>query len=205
MKNFIKSLKRPDNEPLIEAILKGYSVIFENNESADLVAEARKYKTADEFIKAQTKRDYSSAHQIDTKTATPITEISEETLTSFTDEFKRQYGYPSLKSKEVNKLKSIISNPDADVKIYRASPKNELNSGDWITIDKTYANDIKMQNGGKVFEYTVKASDLYYPKTLQGFKDLPSLNKWGAFQYQSSKAKQQLTDIWNKAHNQLWS
>jgi|GEM_PF-3397742 len=31
---FIKSLKRPDNETLIEAIIKGYNVIFENKDSA---------------------------------------------------------------------------------------------------------------------------------------------------------------------------
>ena len=30
MKDFIKSLQRPDNEPLIEAILKGYDAIFES-------------------------------------------------------------------------------------------------------------------------------------------------------------------------------
>ena len=30
MKDFIKSLQRPDNETLIEAVIKGYSVIFEN-------------------------------------------------------------------------------------------------------------------------------------------------------------------------------
>ena len=33
MKNFIKSLQRPDNKTLIEAILEGYSVIFENNDN----------------------------------------------------------------------------------------------------------------------------------------------------------------------------
>jgi len=32
-----------------------------------------------------------------------------------------------LKSKELNKFKEIMKNPEADVKIYRASPKNELN------------------------------------------------------------------------------
>ena len=167
---------------------------------SNLAQEAKKYKSAEEFVEAQLEKGYRSAHQVDTKTSSPITKISEDTLTSFTDEFKRQYGYPSLKSKEVNKLKSIISNPEADVTIYRASPKNELNSGDWVTIDKTYANDIKRQNGGKVYTHTVKAQDLFYPKTLEGFKELPSLNKWGAFQYQSSKVKSQLTDIYNKAN-----
>jgi len=133
---------------------------------------------------------YRSTHQIDTKTASPITDISEEIINSFIDDFKKSYGYPALKSKEVNKLKAIMSNPDSDVTVYRASPKNELNSGDWVTIDKDYANDIKNQNGGKVYKYTIKAKELFYPKTLEGFKDLPSLNKWGAFQYQSSKLSQ---------------
>jgi len=133
------------------------------------------------------KVEYRSTHQIDAKTASPITQINEENINSFITEFKNQYGYPALKSKEVNKLKSIMSNPDADITIYRASPKNELNSGDWVTINKDYANDIRKQNGGKVYTHTVKAKELFYPKTLEGFKDLPSLNKWGAFQYQSSK------------------
>ena len=30
MKDFIKSLQRPDNETLIEAVLEGYAIIFEN-------------------------------------------------------------------------------------------------------------------------------------------------------------------------------
>jgi len=53
MKNFIKSLERSDNKTLIEAILEGYTVIFENNEVAYLVAQARKFKTVDDFLKAQ--------------------------------------------------------------------------------------------------------------------------------------------------------
>jgi hypothetical protein len=67
-----------------------------------------------------------------------------------------------------------------------------------VTIDKDYANDIKRQNGGKVYEYTVKSEDLFYPKTVEGFKELPSLNKWGAFQYQSSKTRSQLKAEWDK-------
>lgn len=176
---------------------------FENKAagtSRSLLSEAKKYKTAEEFVDAQVKRDYRSTHQIDTKTSVPLIELSDSKLDSFVEEFKRQYGHPSLKSKEVNKLKSIISNPDADVTIYRASPKNELNSGDWVTIDKDYANDIKRQNGGRVYKYTVKAGDLFYPNTLEGFRELPSLNKWGAFQYESSTTKSQLLDIWKKAH-----
>jgi hypothetical protein len=139
----------------------------------------------DTTLLKEAKKDtsYRSVHQIDTKNATPVTQIENKTLDSFISEFRNQYGYPALKSKEVNKLKEIINNPEKEVKIYRASPKNELNSGDWVTIDKDYANDIKRQNGGKVYVYTVKAKQLYYPKTIDGFKELPSLNKWGAFQF----------------------
>jgi hypothetical protein len=165
-----------------------------------LEQEAKKYKSADEFVKAQTEKGYRSTHQVVSKNTSPITEIDKKTLESFKDEFKRQYGYPALKSKEINKLESIINNPEKEVTIYRASPNKELNSGDWVTIDKAYANDIKRQNGGNVYSYTVKAEELFYPKTLDEFKELPSLNKWGAFQYQDIKTKSQLTEIWNKAH-----
>ncbi|HPC34621.1 MAG TPA: hypothetical protein PLP73_03075, partial [Candidatus Absconditabacterales bacterium] len=132
---------------------------------------------------------YRIGHQIDTKKSSPITSIDLKKIDTFVDEFKRQYGYPSLKSKELNKFKEIMKNPEADVKIYRASPKNELNQGDWVTIDKTYANDIKRQNGGKVYEYNVKAKDLLYPNTIEGFNELPSLNKRGAFQYNGKGLK----------------
>lgn len=44
-------------------------------------------------------------------------------------------------------MKELMSNKSEEVTIYRASPKNELNPGDWVTIDKAYAQDIKKQNG----------------------------------------------------------
>lgn len=132
---------------------------------------------------------YRSVHQIDKTQTTSITNLEENTLNTFVDEFKKQYGYPALKTRELNKLKKVMSNPEADIKIYKASPVNELNNGDWVTIDKSYANDIKKQNGGKVYTYTVKAKDLLYPNTLEEFNNLPSLNKWGAFQYNDPNLK----------------
>ena len=82
---------------------------------------------------------------------------------------------------DLEKLKKIQGNPDMEIKIYRASPVNELNNGDWITTSKTYAQDIKRQNGGKVYEYTVKASDLKYPNDIT---ELPSLARFSAFKYE---------------------
>lgn len=129
------------------------------------------------------KNDYRSTHQIDTKNSSPITSIENKKIDSYVEEFKRQYWYPAFKSKDFNKFKNVMENPEADIKIYRASPVNELNKWDWVTIDKTYANDIKRQNWWKVYEYTVKAKELLYPNTIEWFNELPSLNKRGAFQY----------------------
>ena len=165
----------------------------------NLVNEAKKYKSADEFVEAQFKKGYRAAHQIDSKTASPVSDIKGDTLDSFVDEFKRQYGYPALKSKELNNIKRIMADSGGSIKVYRASPAAELNTGDWVTIDRSYANDIKKQNGGKVFTHEVKVGDLFYPNTLEGFKELPSLNKWGAFQFQSSDEVAKLTDIWKQA------
>jgi hypothetical protein len=63
MREFIKSLKRPDNEPLIEAILKGYSVIFESIQInkfpiSALIKQANKFKTFEEFKNFYTNEIY---------------------------------------------------------------------------------------------------------------------------------------------------
>lgn len=169
----------------------------------DLLQEARKYKSADEFVESQIKKWYRTAHQIDTRTSSPITDVWELKLSEFIDDFKNQYGYPALKSKDVEKLKKVMSDPNADITVYRASPKNELNSWDRVTIDKDYAEDIKKQNWGKVYTHKVKAKDLFYPKTLDWFRDLPSLNKRWALQYQDTQNVSQLRKIREQANNSL--
>ena len=71
-------------------------------------------------------------------------------------------------------LQKIKNNPDADIMVYRASPKNELNIGDWITFSKDYAKQ-SAEKMEKVFAYKIKAKDAifagddinefgYYPK-----------------------------------------
>ena len=72
-------------------------------------------------------------------------------------------------------LKKIQGNPEADVTIYRASPKNELNKGDWVTLSKSYAKGESLQENTAVHSFKVKAKDIqfagddmnefgYYPK-----------------------------------------
>ncbi len=132
-------------------------------------------------------REYAWTHQIDENTSSSIVDISNNTIDSFVSDFKSKYWYPALKNKEIAKMKELMSNKSEEVTIYRASPKNELNPGDWVTIDKAYAQDIKKQNGWRVYKYKVKAKDLYYPTTKEWFDELPSLAKRSSFSYNPKK------------------
>jgi len=85
--------------------------------------------------------DYRGSHQI--RDAVSIDSVDLEKLK---EEVRALDGYISNeKLKDFNNLKKLYSNPDAKVKIYRASPVNELNGGDWVTTNKAYANNIKQQ------------------------------------------------------------
>ena len=125
---------------------------------------------------------YRSPHQIlgDTKSVNNLTDLE-----NIVKQHKVNNGYlTKYDLSDLRKLRELQGKPNAEVRIYRASPVNELNSGDWVTTSKTYANDIKKQNGGKVYEYTVKASDLKYPNDIT---ELPSLARFSAFKYEPVK------------------
>lgn len=62
-------------------------------------------------------------------------------------------------------LNRVRNNPNADVTIYRATPSTEINSGDWITLSKTYAQEHlarSLDNKGNVVEKVVKAKDIQW-------------------------------------------
>ena len=73
-------------------------------------------------------------------------------------------------------LQKIKGKPNEEVTIYRATRKNELNTGDWVTFSKTYAEDsVELNTPEKVYSFKVKAKDVifagddinefgYYPK-----------------------------------------
>ncbi len=172
-------------------VSKVKNVIGKSN-SNNLNDLAKKYKSAEEFVKAHTKKEYRSAHQLSLSDSITADKID---IPSLKEAIRTRNGYlNNYNLSDLKKLEKLKNNPDADIKIFRASPKNELNDGDWITTDKTYANDIKRQNGGKVYEYTVKVKDLRFPKDVE---TLPSLSMASTFSY--SPKTSQLTDIWNKA------
>ena len=121
-------------------------------------------------------QNYRGSHQIEN--AKPITELNVDDITT---KIKDIDGYLTNQSEsDLKKLKKILNNPNEKVTIYRASPVNELNSGDWVTTDKSYAKNVANNNGGKVYSYEVNANELYYPDNVN---DLPSLHRLSSFQY----------------------
>lgn len=88
-----------------------------------------------------------------------------------------------------NALKKIRNNPEAEVTIYRAAPKKELNNGDWVSLSKGYAKQESLSEGTPVHSFKVKAKDIQFAGD--------DLNEFGYF---PDSTKSQLTDIWKKAH-----
>lgn len=86
----------------------------------------------------------------------------------------------------ISVLKKIKGKPEADVTIYRASPKESFNEGDWVTFSKKYAQEHAKGNNTKVFSKVVKAKDVRWA--------MDDVNEFGYF------PKSQLTDIWKKAN-----
>lgn len=158
-----------------------------------LIEEAKKYKTEEEFIKAQGKQDYRSSHQLSLSDSVTADKID---VAKLKEQIRTRNGYLNKYNlSDLKKLEKLQNNPEAEVTIYRASPKNELNDGDWVTTDKTYANDIKKQNGGKVYSYTAKVKDLRFPNDTE---TLPSLSMGSSFSY--SPKTSQLSNIYKEAH-----
>ena len=95
----------------------------------------------------------------------------------------RLYGGNSPADQESAKIiQSVRGNPEAEVTIYRAVPKdvNTINPGDWVTLSKSYADD-HAESGygqmgdeaGKVISQKIKVKDVY--------SDGNDLNEFGYF------------------------
>jgi hypothetical protein len=83
----------------------------------------------------------------------------------------------------VSVLKNIRNNPDADITVYRASPVNELNKGDWVSLSKTYSQQHGMADDPSedipVHEFKVKAKDIKWAgDTLEEFGYFPETTKF---------------------------
>ena len=144
-------------------------------------------------------QNYRGSHQIEDGTS-----IVNLDLNNIRNQIEEIDGYITRETeKDFNKLKKILNNPEENVKIYRAAPVGELNNGDWVTTDKSYAKNVANNNGGKVYEYEVKANELNYPSNI---KELPSLHRLSSFQYtgeNQQNVKYSLTDNQNNESEKI--
>ena len=175
--------------------------------TTDLIKEAKKYKSAEDFIKAQETKSPSYAvgggsghtaplRDVENAPAFDLTQLYPNDI--YSDKASRLYGsgFPEADRKAISILQNIKGNPDAEIIIYRAVPKGkgikDFNKGDWVTLTKEYAKDHGESNlSGKydILSKKIKADEL--------FTDANSIQEFG---YDPrSLAKSQLEQIWKEA------
>lgn len=160
-----------------------------------LAEEAKKYASAEEFVGAQfsKKPEYGMGHRPSWDGAPPAHNLLEGNMLPrdvYTHpDFSIASGAIRRGEKAANEswsaLQKIKGKPDAEITIYRAGKKNQLNTGDWVTFSKKYAAD-SVEGAEKVYSFKVKAKDVLFAGD--------DINEFGYY------PKSQLTDIWNKAN-----
>lgn len=169
-----------------------------------LYEEAKKYKSADEFAEAQPvkveKLEGSMDHRPSFEDMPPAydllkTDILPDDVYTHPD-WSIANGAIRRGEKAANEsweaLQRVKGNPDAEITLYRASPKNELRTGDWVSLSKTYAKAESMAEGVKVHEFKVKAKDVIFAGD-----DINEFGYWG----HSTKDKLQFEKIWQESQS----
>lgn len=160
-----------------------------------LIQEAKKYKSLDDFIKYQfnKKPQYGMSHRPSWEDMPPASNLLEgETLPRDVydkPDFSIASGRIRSGDKAANEswsaLQKIKDKPNAEITIYRAGAKNELNTGDWVTFSEDYAKQ-SVEGSEKVHSFKVKARDVIFAGD--------DINEFGYY------PKSTLTEIWNKAN-----
>lgn len=91
------------------------------------------------------------------------------------------YTAPEYLDETANQLNAVRNNPKGEVTIYRATPGDTINEGDWITLSRAYADEHnRSQLGGKgnILEQRVPASDIQFAGD--------DLMEWGYFPQKST-------------------
>lgn len=183
---FITDVAKGESEAMIDnlravfADMKGIDLGDVSDIKVEFTPEeiaAREFKTADEYVASKkTRSEYGMDHSpTDGPRAFDLTEKvdGEEMIPS--DMYQQWYGSRGSEAdkESIDVLKKIKGNPEAEITIYRAAPRDEWNHGDWVTLSKKYAEEHKASNApftdefgntsGKnleVFSKKVKAKDV---------------------------------------------
>ena len=186
-----------------------------------LYEEARKYKTAEEFVKAQQpekvtfksaleKKDYMGGHEA------PMAEDINAPIWDLTGKYTGNKLYPKdIYSSDASRLyssgmdydpqaisilQSVKNRPNARVTIYRAVSKDvkgEINAGDWVTLTREYAKDHGESNLGgnyKIVKREVHARDI--------FTDANSIQEFGYDPQPRLAPKDTPYDLLSKAYKE---
>jgi len=104
-------------------------------------------------------------------------------------------GYPKADKEAFALAQRVRGNPDAEITMYRAVPKDEnitnINAGDWVSLSKDYAKthgESVLQGDYKILSQKVKAKDLWTnADSIHEFGYQPQ-NQTPAFQYPQEEA-----------------
>ena len=113
-----------------------------------------------------------------TRTGALASDISQEASDMGIPKFYEHPEYYHFGGKEydesVNALMKIKGKPDATITIYRSGPKNQLRTGDWVTLSKEKARLEGLDENTKVHSFKVKANEVEFAGD-----DITEFGYWG--------------------------
>ena len=165
----------------IKAYQNGYDTVQDYNDAlAARRANRRQFTTA--TTGTQQAQEYMMAHRPTQSGAYgyDITAGGEDAMMP-TDAYNNLSRYtsftePKYLDETVAQLNAARNNPDAEVTIYRATPGDAINDGDWITLSRAYAdthNNTQLGGKGNILEQRVPARDIQFAGD--------DLMEWGYF------------------------
>lgn len=98
---------------------------------------------------------------------------------------------PAVMNETMAQLNAVRGNPNGEVTIYRATPGDTINDGDWITLSESYAklhNDTQLGGKGNVLSQKVNVRDIQ--------PAMDDLAEWGYFP--QKKATKTVADLMNE-------
>jgi len=173
----------------LEQQIKAYNAGYDTPEQYEAAWKQRNAENAEREAKARAEQeqaqggqDYFMAHR-PTKSGAygyDITAGGEEAIlpADAYDNLGHYTGFkqPGYIDETITQLRAARNNPDAEMTIYRATPGDTINDGDWITLSKAYADEHnRSQLGGKgnVLSQKVPAKDIQFAGD--------DLMEWGYF------------------------
>ena len=186
----------------IDAIKPEGMSMVERNKYADIWKKAKlktkktlPVKTKTELGIDKDKPEYGMGHR-PSKTGGTGDDITKKGEVMSEDVYQHPEWYGNMDDKTYQEsfetIRKMKGKPEKEITIYRASPKSEINEGDWVTLSKKYAEGEALAEKVPVNKFKVKAKDIqfagddinefgYYPKkakvTPKAAKVIPDIIK----------------------------